>query len=122
MKKLLFIVFVIVLMLNFQNISLSDEKNLLKNKITKNLRCLICQGQSVYDSQSEFALSIKILVQNQIDEGMSEKEIYNFLKDQYGEWIVYEPEFSKKNFILWIFPLILFIFGGLFIYRKVYIK
>ena len=122
MKKLLFIVFVIMLMLNFQNISLSDEKNLLKNKITKNLRCLICQGQSVYDSQSEFALSIKILVQNQIDEGMSEKEIYNFLKDQYGEWIVYEPEFSKKNFILWIFPLILFIFGGLFIYRKVYIK
>ena len=109
-------------MLNFQKISLSDEKIILKNKITKNLRCLICQGQSVYDSQSEFALSIKILVQNQIEEGMSEKEIYNFLKDQYGEWIVYEPEFSKKNFILWIFPLILFIFGGLFIYRKVYIK
>tara|TARA_B100002051_G_C16610763_1_gene572996 strand:- start:496 stop:864 length:369 start_codon:yes stop_codon:yes gene_type:complete len=122
MKKLLFIIFLILLMLNFQKISLSDENILLKNKITKNLRCLICQGQSVYDSQSEFALSIKILVQNQIDEGMSEKEIYNFLKDQYGEWIVYEPEFSKKNFILWIFPLILFIFGGLFIYRKVYIK
>ena len=122
MKKILFIIFIVVLMLNFQKISLSDEKIILKNKITKNLRCLICQGQSVYDSQSEFALSIKILVQNQIDEGMSEKEIYNFLKDQYGEWIVYEPEFSKKNFILWIFPLILFIFGGLFIYRKVYIK
>ena len=49
-------------------------------------------------------------------------QIYNYLKNQYGEWIVYDPEFNKKNLILWVFPLILFISGGLLIYRKVFIN
>ena len=103
------------------NFSYAEEKN-LTNKITKNLRCLICQGQSVYDSQSDFALSMKILISKKIKEGKSEKQIYEYLKNQYGEWIVYDPEFNRKNLILWIFPLILFIFGGLLIYRKVFIN
>ena len=92
------------------------------DQISKNLRCLICQGQSVYDSQSDFALSMKILISKKIKEGKSEKQIYEYLKNQYGEWIVYDPEFNRKNLILWIFPLILFIFGGLLIYRKVFIN
>ena len=92
------------------------------DQISKNLRCLICQGQSVYDSQSEFAISIKMLIKNQLQEGKSEEEIYDHLKRLYGEWIVYDPEFSKKNLILWLFPLILFIFGGLLIYKKVFIN
>jgi len=92
------------------------------DKISKNLRCLICQGQSVYDSQSDFALSMKTIIKNKLQEGKSEKQIYDYLKNQYGEWIVYDPEFDKKNLLLWTFPLILFIFGGLLIYRKVFIN
>ena len=76
--------------------SLNAQEDSLQSKITKNLRCLICQGQSVYDSDSEFADSIKILVKKKISEGESEKQIYGFLKDKYGEWILYEPQFAKK--------------------------
>ena len=91
-------------------------------KISKNLRCLICQGQSIYDSQSDFALSMKILIQKKIIEGKKEKEIYEFLKNKYGEWIVYDPEMNKNTFLLWLIPLILFVFGGILIIRKVSIK
>ena len=104
--------------LNFSCASYDQEKN----RITKNLRCLICQGQSVYDSQSDFALTIKMLIKDKLQEGESEDEIYDYLKTLYGEWIVYDPEFNKKNLLLWVFPLILFVFGGLLIYKKVFIN
>ena len=106
----------------FQKLAVSNNVSSEVDKISKNLRCLICQGQSVYDSQSDFALSMKILISKKIKEGKSEKQIYDYLKNQYGEWIVYDPEFNKKNLILWAFPLILFIFGGLLIYKKVFIN
>ena len=116
-----FILLILFLILSFQKLSTANNSSLV-DKISKNLRCLICQGQSVYDSQSDFALSIKTLIKNKLEEGKSEKQIYDYLKNQYGEWIVYDPEFDKKNLLLWTFPLILFIFGGLLIYRKVFIN
>ena len=121
-KLIKIILLILIFTLSFQKILYANNNYLLVNKISKNLRCLICQGQSVYDSQSDFALSIKILIKNKIKEGKSEKQIYDYLKNQYGEWIVYDPEFNKKNIVLWIFPLILFTFGGLLIYKKVFIK
>ena len=117
-----FISLILFLILSLQKLSNANNNSLSADKISKNLRCLICQGQSVYDSQSDFAISMKILIDNKIKEGKSEKQIYDYLKNQYGEWIVYDPEFNKKNLILWAFPLILFIFGGLLIYRKVFIN
>ena len=121
-KLIKIILLILIFTLSFQKILYANNNYLLVNKISKNLRCLICQGQSVYDSQSDFALSIKILIKNKIKEGKSEKQIYDYLKNQYGEWIVYDPEFNKKNIVLWIFPLILFTFGGLLIYRILFIK
>ena len=101
----------------------SEESNdLLEQKITKNIRCLICQGQSVYDSDSQFAISIKKIVKNKINQGYSEIEIYSFLKDKYGQWIVYDPEFNKNTLILWSLPILLFLFGGAIILRKLIIK
>ena len=120
MKKIKYIVVVFCFSIFFYNHSISSEKNV--DQISKNLRCLICQGQSVYDSQSDFALSMKQLIQNKIDQGVEEDEIYKYLKEKYGEWIVYDPEVNKNTFLLWILPLILFIFGGLLIIRKVTIK
>jgi len=122
MRLIKLILIILFLILSFQKLSNANNNSSLVDKISKNLRCLICQGQSVYDSQSDFAVSMKILINNKINEGKSEKQIYDYLKNQYGEWIVYDPEFNKKNLILWIFPLILFIFGGLLIYRKVFIN
>ena len=113
----------LILLLYFSfNFSYANEINTKVDQITKNLRCLICQGQSVYDSQSDFAVSMKLVVKNKIDEGKEEEEIYDYLKNKYGEWIVYEPELNKNTFLLWLIPLILFIFGGLLIIRKVSIK
>mgnify|MGYP001261810727 FL=1 len=101
----------------------SEESNdLLEQKITKNIRCLICQGQSVYDSDSQFAISIKKIVKNKINQGYSEIEIYSFLKDKYGQWIVYDPEFNKNTLILWSLPILLFLLGGAIILRKLIIK
>ena len=83
---------------------------------------MICEGQSGYDSQPDFALSMKILKQNKIDEGKNNEQIYDFLKSKYGEWIVYDPEITKNTFLLWLLPLILFVFGAILIIRKVSIK
>ncbi len=113
----------LILLLYFSfNFSFANEINTKVDQITKNLRCLICQGQSVYDSQSDFAVSMKLVVKNKIDEGKEEEEIYDYLKNKYGEWIVYEPELNQNTFLLWSIPLILFAFGGLLIIRKVSIK
>ena len=123
MKKIFkLITFSFLLLILINNSVLAYNKISKVDSISKNLRCLICQGQSVYDSQSDFALSIKMLIKNKLQEGESEEEIYNYLKKLYGEWIVYDPEFNKKNLLLWVFPLILFIFGGLLIYKKVFIN
>ena len=120
--KIFKIFFFIFCFLYIFNITSHVQANQDVDKISKNLRCLICQGQSVYDSQSNFALTIKMLIKNKLQEGESEDEIYDYLKTLYGEWIVYDPEFNKKNLLLWVFPLILFIFGGLLIYKKVFIN
>ena len=113
----------LILLLYFSfNFSYANEINTKVDQITKNLRCLICQGQSVYDSQSDFAISMKLVVKKKIDEGKEEEEIYDYLKNKYGEWIVYEPELNQNTFLLWSIPLILFAFGGLLIIRKVSIK
>ena len=113
----------LILLLYFSfNFSYANEINTKVDQITKNLRCLICQGQSVYDSQSDFAISMKLVVKNKIDEGKEEEEIYDYLKNKYGEWIVYEPELNQNTFLLWSIPLILFAFGGLLIIRKKCLK
>ena len=90
--------------------------------LSKSLRCLICQGQSVYDSQSDFALSVKELINNKIEDNYSDEDIYNYLKTKYGDWIMYDPQLNKNTILLWLLPLILFIFGGLLIFRKAIIK
>ena len=101
----------------------SDEKNSeLASKILKNVRCLICQGQSVYDSDSEFANSMKVLVKKKLNEGFTEKQIYDYFKEKYGQWILYDPEFIKNTYFLWILPVLMFIIGGAIIFKLFIIK
>ena len=92
----------------------SENQNKLL-EVYKNLRCLVCQGQSIADSNSEFAQTVKLVVQDQIIDGKSKKEIYNFLIDKYGEWIVYKPLLNKNNFLLWSLPYGILLLGGLVI-------
>ena len=111
---LLFLIF------SFNHLKASNED--MKSKITKNLRCLICQGQSVYDSDSEFANSLKVLVDKKLNEGLSEKQIYSYFKDKYGEWILYDPELNKNTYILWLLPILIFLIGGAIISKSFIIK
>ena len=114
MKLFKFLLMILIL----GNFSLKADEINLQKKITKNLRCLICQGQSIYDSQSDFAESMKLVVKQKIESGMSEEEIYSFFKTQYGEWILYDPQFNTKNFALWLLPIVIFLVGGIIILAK----
>ena len=123
MKKIFtLITFSFLLLILINNSVLADNKISKVDSISKNLRCLICQGHSVYDSQSEFAISVKDLIKKKIEEGNSDNDIYEYLKNKYGDWIMYEPELDKKTLLLWILPLILFVFGGLLIFKKAFIN
>ena len=122
MKTINKIFLFLIIIIFSANTSYANLKNERVDKISKNLRCLICQGQSIYDSQSDFALSVRDLISKKIDEGEKDDNIYKYLKLKYGDWIVYEPELNKNTILLWLLPLILFIFGGLLIFRKIIIK
>ena len=117
MKQIKLITLIIISLLIY-NLSYASPNNDLENKIFKNLRCLICQGQSVYDSQSDFAESMKIVIREKLGEGMSEDQIYFFLKEKYGDWLLYDPELNKNTFLLWSIPLAFFLLGGAVILRK----
>ena len=118
--KLIKFFLLIFLLINFNQLNAQDKD--LLNKITKNLRCLICQGQSVYDSDSQFANSVKIFVEKKLNEGATEKLIYDDLKNKYGNWILYDPEFSKKTYFLWLLPILMFIIGGAIIRKLFFLK
>ena len=97
----------------FSNLYGNDS---LHDKIYKNLRCLVCQGQTIADSNSDFAQIVKQVVSDKIDEGMTENQIYNFLSEKYGDWILYNPPFKKSSYLLWILPYFVFFIGGLIVF------
>tara|TARA_B110000971_G_C19771232_1_gene390937 strand:- start:18 stop:392 length:375 start_codon:yes stop_codon:yes gene_type:complete len=109
-KKIIFIIY-----FSFSLLQASENKSELL-EIYKNLRCLVCQGQSIADSNSDFAATVKLVVQDLLEEEKTKGEIYAFLISKYGEWIVYQPTFSKSNLLLWILPYFIFIVGGLIIF------
>lgn len=97
---------------------LADDQIYRTQEILKNLRCLVCQGQSIYDSNSDFAHDIKFFVKQQIEIGKSNDQIYDFLSGKYGNWILLNPTWNVTNSFLWIVPLILLILGLYFIYKR----
>jgi|TARA_B110000902_G_scaffold117752_1_gene138118 cytochrome c-type biogenesis protein CcmH len=120
--KILKILLIIFLSIGFSQLKSDEKSDVIKNKILKNIRCLICQGQSVYDSESDFASSIKMIIDKKINDGLKEEQIYEFLREKYGDWIIYEPEFNKNTYVLWLLPLLLFLLGGAIMYKKISIK
>ena len=117
-----FLKFFLIFIILFSLSGVNAEENDKRNKITKNLRCLVCQGQSVYDSDSEFANSMKILVDKKIEEGLSDDQIYEYFRIKYGEWILYDPSINKNTYILWILPILIFLIGGAIIAKSLIIR
>ena len=118
--KILKLSLIFLFIFSFNSLMANDEE--MNSKITKNLRCLICQGQSIYDSDSEFAISIKTLVNQKLEEGFSENQIYDFFKEKYGDWILYDPGLNKNTYILWLLPILIFLIGGAIIAKTFIIK
>ena len=112
MKKTILSIFCFFI---FVDILFANEQQIKEIEIYKNLRCLVCQGQSIADSNSDFAQTIKLVVKDQINNGKKKKEIYDFLVEKYGEWIVYEPRINKNNFFLWFLPYLVLVLGGFII-------
>ena len=109
--------FLIILSLSSASLSKENISDRVK-KLTLELRCMTCQNQSVYDSDSEFASDIKVIVEKKFKDGLNEKEIKLFLTERYGEYILFRPYFNSKNLVLWLFPFTLVIISLLVFVRK----
>ena len=125
-KKLLKIKILIILILTFLSFkntavssSFSEEQTI---NITKNLRCLICQGQTIHESNSDFAESMKKYIKSELENGKTNDEVFSSLIEKYGQWIVYDPGISRNTLLLWALPLLLFLIGGVIIAKKIFRK
>ena len=116
--KILIIFFLITI--NFKSVAVSatsfEEQTI---NITKNLRCLICQGQTIHESNSDFAESMKKYIKGELENGKNKDEIFSSLVEKYGQWIVYDPGISKNTLLLWALPLLLFLIGGAIIVKRI---
>lgn len=93
-----------------------DVNNRIR-EISQNVRCLVCQNQSIDESNSELAKDLKILIKEKIILGDSDKEIYGFLKERYGDYILLKPPLNLNTVILWFLPFIVLMFGSILIFK-----
>tara|TARA_B100001167_G_scaffold142537_1_gene91140 strand:- start:88 stop:495 length:408 start_codon:yes stop_codon:yes gene_type:complete len=91
---------------------LKDPKQELRARnISKNIRCVVCQNQSIDESIAPLAKDLRILIRNKIKDGKQDKEIYKFLTDRYGDFILLKPPFKLSTLALWILPFIFLVIG-----------
>ena len=104
----------------FQNVTYSVDPNefledpkleLRARLISKNVRCLVCQNQSIDDSEAELAKDLRILIRKKILDGDTDDEIYSFLIKRYGEFILLKPQLKLNTFMLWTLPFVFAIIG-----------
>ncbi len=95
--------------------NLEDERRF--NELAKTLRCMVCQNQSIADSNAELALDFRDQVKKKINEGQTDAEIIDYMVERYGDYILYRPPFNMVTAILWMGPFILVVVGFLMILR-----
>ena len=93
-----------------------DVNNRIR-EISQNVRCLVCQNQSIDESNSELAKDLKILIKEKLIIGVSDEEIYGFLKERYGDYILLKPPLNLNTVILWFLPFIVLMFGSILIFK-----
>ena len=89
----------------------NQKQELRARNISKNIRCMICQNQSIDDSSAPLAKDLRILIRDKIIAGNSDKEIYKFLTDRYGDFILLKPPLKLVTLALWFLPFIFLILG-----------
>ena len=126
MAKTLLIIVIISIMIQFSSkISYSVEpEEFLQNPkqeirardISKNIRCLVCQNQSIDDSSAPLAKDLRALIRIKVQENDTDEEIYKFLTDRYGDFILLKPPFKISTFLLWSLPFVFVIIGIFILY------
>ena len=89
----------------------NKKQELRARNISKNIRCMVCQNQSIDESSAPLAKDLRIVIRNKIKQGNKDKEIYKFLSDRYGDFILLKPPFKLSTLVLWFLPFIFFIVG-----------
>ena len=121
------IIFVMIQFISENSYSVEPEEFLQNSKqemrardISKNIRCLVCQNQSIDDSSAPLAKDLRALIRIKVQENDSDEEIYKFLTDRYGDFILLKPPFKINTFLLWSLPFIFLIIGIfiLFVHNK----
>ena len=118
-KNFIIIISICLIQLFSNNSYTVEPDEILENKkqelrarnISKNIRCMVCQNQSIDESSAPLAKDLRILIRNKIIQGNKDKEIYKFLSDRYGDFILLNPPFKLSTLVLWFLPFIFFIVG-----------
>ena len=121
------IIFVMIQFISKNSYSVEPEEFLQNPKqemrarnISKNIRCLVCQNQSIDDSSAPLAKDLRALIRTKVQENDTDEEIYKFLTDRYGDFILLKPPFKISTFLLWSLPFVFVIIGIfiLFVHNK----
>tara|TARA_B100001750_G_scaffold163116_1_gene131832 strand:- start:56 stop:472 length:417 start_codon:yes stop_codon:yes gene_type:complete len=121
------IIFVMIQFISKNSYSVEPEEFLQNPKqemrarnISKNIRCLVCQNESIDDSSAPLAKDLRALIRIKVQENDTDEEIYKFLTDRYGDFILLKPPFKISTFLLWSLPFVFVIIGIfiLFVHNK----
>ena len=118
-KKFINTIFVFLFLFFANNTVAVDPDEILINKkqeikarnISKNIRCMVCQNQSIDESDAPLAKDLRILIRSKIQKGETDKEIYKFLTDRYGDFILLKPPLKLNTYILWFLPFAFLVIG-----------
>ena len=118
MRKILILIFIALFS---QNMFADENLDKKAREINKKIRCVVCQSQSIDDSDSILARDLRVLIKEKLKEGKSEKEITNYLVERYGEFILLKPAFKSSTYFLWFAPIFIILFG-IFLIKGIFRK
>ena len=94
-----------------EEILVNQKEELRARNISKKIRCMVCQNQSIDESNAPLAKDLRILIRDKIKDGKKDEEIYKFLSDRYGDFILLKPPLKLNTLILWFLPFIFLVIG-----------
>jgi len=118
-KKLIIVAAFLLFQFSFSSCNAVEPDEILNNTqqenrardISKNIRCMVCQNQSIDDSSAPLAKDLRVLIRSKIKKGDKDEDIYKFLSDRYGDFILLKPPLKLGTVFLWFSPAILFLIG-----------
>ncbi|MGP2491778.1 cytochrome c-type biogenesis protein [Mesorhizobium sp. PUT5] len=85
--------------------------------LSEGLRCMVCQNQSIDESDADLARDLRVLVRERLRAGDSDQQVMDYIVSRYGEFVLLKPRFDLRNALLWTAPALLLLVGGIFVFR-----